>query len=122
MKKLLQIVRRHNIVTALYRDENGNVCDKKYTKCVTNEEIRADICGVELKKEIDQNIVKEQPVEIVRHNQPFNTARSAKEEQAIKREKYIAFLNKIGVHEFDNERSFAKIESAYNQYISKKEK
>jgi hypothetical protein len=122
MKKILQICRKHNMVIVLYKDENGNVCDKKYTKFVTNEEIRADINGEKLTKNenTDQDNSEKEKQEAVSLNYPANTARATKEEQQVKRAQYLYFLNKIGVHEFDNERSFSKIEAAYNKYAKKK--
>lgn len=121
---LIQIDHCHNMVIALYRDEDGKVRSKQYLKNTSDAEVRADILGVQAteKPEEKQKNAEQQETVPVSLSYPANTARNAKEEQAIKRTKYLAFLNKAGVHEFDNERSFAKIEAAYNKLAAKKEK
>lgn len=120
---LIQIEHCHNMVLALYRDENGKVQSKQYLKNTSDTEIRADILGdipaVAKAEEKPQETSNTDPVSL---SFPVNTARSAKEEQAIKRSQYLAELNRLGVHEFDNERSFAKIEAAYQKHATKKVK
>lgn len=121
---LIQIEHCHNMVIALYRDENNVVRAKKYIKTTTDSEVRADILGVipteaEAEEKPQETTSNPDPVSL---SFPVNTARSAKEEQAIKRTQYLAELNRLGVHEFDNERSFAKIEAAYQKHTAKKVK
>lgn len=120
---LIQIEHCHNMVIALYRDEVGHIHSKQYLKGTTDAEITADILGVQ-NAFIPNTQKNEDPKETVPDSltYPASTARTAKEEVAAKRAQYISFLNKIGVHEFDNERSFAKIEAAYQKYAAKKEK